>query len=43
MLRYVMLAGFYDVDCHDSPVWCFDFVRSSCWSCYKVCLTVPES
>jgi len=33
MLRYVILAGVYDVDCHDSPVWCCHFVRSSCWSC----------
>jgi len=30
MLRYVILAGVYDVDCHDSPVRCFDFVWSSC-------------
>jgi len=33
MLRYVIFAGVYDDDCHDSLVQCFDFVRSSCWSC----------
>jgi len=32
-LHYVILAGAYDVDCHDCPVWCFDFVWSLCWSC----------
>jgi len=33
MLRYVILVGVYDVNCHDSPVQRFDFLRSPCWSC----------